>query len=332
MAGEKPYLSIIVPVYNERECLPILHEKIAEVAQDLGFAWEVIYVDDGSTDGSTDILLDLHQHGNVTVAVQRRNFGKSQALRVGFNLGRGKVLVTMDADLQDDPAEIPRLLASLDEGYDIISGWKKNRQDPLTKIIPSKIANRVTTLLSGVQLRDMNSGLKAYRAECVRNLQVYGDLHRFMPLIAHYNGFRVSEIPVAHHKRRFGHSKYGTERFVRGGLDLLTVLFLHRYGRRPLHFFGGLGLLILITGFTINLTLTVQWMRGMRPLSERPLLTLGVLLMVVGGQLITTGLLAELLVAHIQSTKNPLETVSQVHYSVDHPQLAAAREANDNAQ
>jgi glycosyltransferase involved in cell wall biosynthesis len=307
------YLSIIVPVYNEIESLKPLHERIRAAVDRLGFVWEVIFIDDGSTDGSRDVLQTLYENDPaVVVALQRRNFGKSRALAIGFDLAQGEVVMTMDADLQDDPAEIPRLLEALNEGYDIVSGWKQNRQDPLSKTIPSKIANGFTTWMSGVKLKDMNSGLKMYRADCVHSLRLYGDLHRYIPVLAHDAGFSITEIPVQHHKRQFGRSKYGPGRLLSGGLDLLTVLFLTRYSRKPLHLFGGLGATMLSVGVFINLILTIQWFVGQGPLSERPLLLLGILLMVLGVQFISLGLIAELLVSYIERNTDSLSTVLRI--------------------
>lgn len=313
-------LSVIVPVYNEVDSLTILHERISDVCEGLKLAWEVVYIDDGSSDGSRDILYDLQaKQDNVTVAVQRRNFGKSRALAVGFHLAGGDLVLTMDADLQDDPKEISRLLEKLNEGYDIVSGWKHNRQDPISKTLPSAIANFFTTRLSGVKLRDMNSGLKLYRADCVHSLNLYGDLHRYIPVLANEAGFRITEIPVQHHKRKFGKSKYGPGRLLSGGLDLMTVLFLTRYSRKPLHFFGSIGMSMITLGFAINVVLTIQWFQGLGPLSERPLLLLGILLIVVGFQLLTLGLLAELLVSYIQRNEDPLRNVSHLrkHGEID---------------
>ncbi len=300
-------LSVVVPAYNEAESLPLLHERLCAAVEPLGLRWEVIYVDDGSTDGTRDVLRRLAETDpRVVVAEQRRNSGKSLALNTGFALAQGAVVVTMDADLQDDPNEIPNLLAKLDEGYDVVSGWKKQRQDPLSKRVPSWIANHVTAWITGLRLHDMNCGLKAYRAECVRELHLYGDLHRYIPILAHYHGFRVTEISVVHHRRRFGRSKYGLGRLLRGGLDLLTVLFLNNFRYRPLHLFGGAGLILLLSGFIINAYLSIEWLQGMRPLSQRPLLTLGVLLMLMGVQLGTIGLLAELVVSVVQRQEDPL--------------------------
>lgn len=306
-------ISLIVPVYNEKESLPLLQDKINTAMTALGLSWELIYIDDGSTDGSTQVLRDLQtQADNITLAVMRRNRGKSQALYTGFALAQGEIILTMDSDLQDEPEEIKNLLARLNEGYDVAVGWKKERHDPITKRFPSWIANRATRLATGVHLHDMNSGLKAIRADVVHQIHVYGDLHRYIPIIAYYEGFKVTEIPVVHHPRQFGHSKFGVGRLIRGGLDLLTVVFLNNYRYRPSHLFGAVGGVLFSLGFLINLYLTIEWFRGVRPIGDRPLLTLGVLLMVIGVQLITTGLLAELLVSYIQSREDPLSPVRQI--------------------
>ena len=278
-------------------------------------------MDDGSTDGTRAALRALQAaDSHVVVAEQRRNSGKSLALNTGFALARGAIIITMDADLQDEPGEIPNLLAKLDEGYDVVSGWKHERQDPLSKRVPSWIANHVTAWITGLRLHDMNCGLKARVDEAVRELHLYGDLHRYIPILAHYNGFRVTEIPVVHHKRRFGRSKYGPGRLLRGGLDLLTVLFLNNFRYRPLHLFGGTGLLLLLAGFFVNAYLSIEWFQGMRPLSQRPLLTLGVLLMLMGVQLGTIGLVAELLVSVVQRQEDPLRITRAVLRTPDAPQ------------
>lgn len=309
-----PELSVIIPVYNEKESLPVLYDRLLAVLDDLGMRWEIVFVDDGSRDGSSQVLKDLQQQDDrLVVVAQRRNFGKSLALAAGFEVAQGEILITMDADLQDEPAEIPTLLAKLNEGYDVVTGWKKHRQDPLSKRIPSRIANRTTALMTGLNLNDMNSGFKVYRRDCIQRITLYGDLHRYVPVLAHYAGFRVTEVPVVHHKRQFGKSKYGMGRLLRGGLDLMTVLFLNQYGRRPLHLFGSTGGLMLLAGFVINLWLTMEWIGGARNLSNRPLLILGVLLMLMGIQLLTMGLLAELLVSFIQRSEHPLNTVAHIY-------------------
>ncbi|MCI0713214.1 MAG: glycosyltransferase family 2 protein [Chloroflexi bacterium] len=306
-------ISLIVPVYNEKESLPLLQDKIRAAMDALGLTWELLYIDDGSTDGSTQVLRDLQaQADNITLAIMRRNRGKSQALHTGFALAQGAIVITMDSDLQDEPEEIKNLLARLNEGYDVVVGWKKERRDPITKRLPSWVANRATRLATGLHLHDMNSGLKAIRADVVQQINIYGDLHRYIPIIAYYEGFKVTEIAVVHHPRQFGRSKFGTGRLLRGGLDLLTVVFLNNYRYRPSHLFGAVGGVLFSLGFFINLYLTVEWFRGVRPIGDRPLLTLGVLLMVIGVQLITTGLLAELLVSYIQTREDPLSPVRQI--------------------
>src|SRR5207302_9611538 len=241
--------------------------------------------------GSFAALTRLHNlHDNVRVVRLRRNFGKAAALAAGFANAEGDVVVTIDADLQDDPAEIPRLLAKLDEGFDLVSGWKMHRRDPLSRRMLSRIFNRVTSLFSGVRMHDLNCGLKAYRAEVVHGLRLYGELHRFIPVLAQYRGFRVAELPVNHRARERGRSRYGVERYIRGFLDLLTVSFIGRYQHRPLHLFGGLGLVLGLIGFAILIYLTVVKALG-HAIGERPLLTLGVLLVVVGLQFFSLGLI-----------------------------------------
>ncbi len=263
-----------------------------------GRSWEVVFVDDGSTDGTFSALTRLHATAdNVRIVRLRRNFGKAAALQAGFEEARGDVVVTIDGDLQDDPAEIPRLLAKLDEGFDLVSGWKTKRRDPLSRRIPSRIFNAVSGRLSGLRLHDLNCGLKAYRAEVLHGLRIYGELHRFVPVLAHYRGFRVAEVPVNHRPREHGRSRYGMERYVRGFLDLLTVTFMGRYRHRPLHLFGGLGLVLSLLGGVVLAYLTVLKLAG-QAIGHRPLLTLGVLLVVVGIQLLSLGLLSELITSH----------------------------------
>ena len=291
-------ISIVVPVHNEEDNVGPLLAELSEALQPTAQAWEAIFVDDGSTDGTFAALTRIHAaHRNVRVVRLRRNFGKAAALAAGFAEASGDVIVTIDGDLQDDPAEIPRLLAKLDEGFDLVSGWKTKRQDPWTRRIPSKIFNRVTGLVSGIRLHDMNSGFKAYRPEVVRGLRLYGELHRYIPVIAHYRGFRVAELPVNHRPRTHGRSRYGVERYMRGFLDLLTVTFMGRYRNRPLHLFGGLGLLLLGGGTAVLVYLTVLKIGG-SAIGQRPLLLLGVLLIVVGMQFLSLGLLSELITSH----------------------------------
>jgi glycosyltransferase involved in cell wall biosynthesis len=292
----RPEISIVAPLFNEESTVGRLYDEIANALE--GRRWEIVYVDDGSTDGSHRLLAQLHaDHSNVRIVRLRRNFGKAAALSAGFDVVRGSVIVTIDADLQDDPTEIPNLLAKLDDGYDLVSGWKCDRQDPFARRMVSRVYNRVTGLVTGVDLHDMNCGLKAYRAEVLESVRVYGDLHRFVPVLAHQLGFRIGEISVNHRPRLVGKSRYGLERYTRGFFDLLTVAYLGRYRYRPLHFFGGIGLVLGSVGFVILLYLTAIKIGG-AGIGGRPLLMLGVLLFVVGVQFFSLGLVGELLTSH----------------------------------
>jgi len=289
-------VSVIIPLYNEAESLLELHHQLTHTLQKNGLDYEVIFVDDGSTDTSGDVVEELCQQDENCKLIQfRRNYGKSAALAAGFQAASGNRIVTMDADLQDDPEEIPRLLNKLDEGYDLVSGWKKDRHDPLIKRQTSKVYNFFTALFSGIHLHDFNCGLKAYRWQVIRSLNVYGDMHRYLPVIAHGNGFRVTELPVVHHARKFGRSKFGAARFFRGAFDLLTITFLTRYKKRPLHLFGSLGLFTSIAGAIILIVLAYQRIFYHQFLSNRPMLFLGVLLIIVGIQFFSIGLLGEML-------------------------------------
>lgn len=291
-----PYLSIVVPLFNEDESLLELHAEITKACTALGRDYEIIFVDDGSRDRSLDVLKQLsRQDIRVRVISFRRNFGKSAALATGFRAVRGTFVVTMDADLQDDPAEIPELLALLEQGHDLVSGWKKKRYDPITKTLPSKFFNWVTSTLSGIRLHDFNCGLKAYRREVTQDIPVYGELHRFLPVLAFKMGYRITEKPVQHRARKFGVTKFGMSRFVNGFFDLLTVLFISGFNRAPLHLFGSVGMMCTMVGFAINLYLAVGWFAGVW-IGNRPLLFLGVLLMVIGVQFFSFGLIAEMMV------------------------------------
>jgi glycosyltransferase involved in cell wall biosynthesis len=290
-------ISVVVPVHNEERSVALLYDELRSALEPLQTQWEAIFVDDGSTDGSFAALTRLHNDAdNVRVVRLRRNFGKATALRAGFDQARGDTVVTIDGDLQDDPAEIPRLLAKLDEGFDLVSGWKTRRRDPLSRRVLSRIFNRVTGAFSGVHLHDMNCGLKAYRAEVVHGLRLYGELHRFIPVLAHYRGFRIAELPVNHRPREHGRSRYGVERYLRGFLDLLTVSFIGRYRHRP-HLFGGLGLILGAFGTAILIYLTVLKALG-NAIGTRPLLMLGVLLVVIGMQFFSLGLISEMITSH----------------------------------
>jgi glycosyltransferase involved in cell wall biosynthesis len=288
-------ISVVVPVHNEERSVALLLDELDSALQPLATPWEAIFVDDGSTDGSYAALTRLHAaRDDVTIVRLRRNFGKAAALGAGFAHARGDVIVTIDGDLQDDPAEIPRLLVKLEEGFDLVSGWKTRRRDPLRRRLLSRVFNTVVGWVSGVRLHDMNCGLKAYRAEVARGLRLYGELHRFVPVLAHHRGYRIAELPVNHRPREHGRSRYGLERYLRGFLDLLTVAFIGRYRHRPLHLFGGLGLALSLAGTGILVYLTVVKITG-HAIGGRPLLILGVLLVVVGLQVFSLGLITELI-------------------------------------
>jgi glycosyltransferase involved in cell wall biosynthesis len=292
-------VSAVLPVLDEVESLGVLHRELTEVLERLGRPYEILFVDDGSRDGSFERIEKLRIENPRVRGVQlRRNFGKAAALAVGFREAQGDVIVTLDADLQDDPAEVPKLLARLEDGFDLVSGWKQERQDPWSKTWPSRLFNWVTGFLTGIRLHDFNSGFKIYRREVVEELRLYGELHRFIPALAAWRGFQVAEVPVRHRPRQHGRSKFGSARFWRGFLDLLTVLFLTRYTRRPLHLFGGLGLIAWTVGFTVNAYLTGIWLSGAQPIGTRPLLAFGVLSMLVGVQFFAVGLLSELVLSY----------------------------------
>lgn len=293
----EPEISVVIPALNERESLPRLHQELTEVLAALGKRYEIIIVDDGSTDGTTEFGRELVQRDpGVTHIEMRRCFGKAMALQTGFRAARGDIIFTMDADLQDDPKEIPRFLDMLAQGYDVVSGWKEKRHDPIGKTLPSKLFNYVTSRLSGLHLNDFNCGFKAYRREVIEDLDVYGELYRYIPVVVHAKGFRVGELPVAHRPREHGVSKYGLERFIRGPMDLLTILFLVTFRKRPLHLFGNIGLVVGSLGVAIDIYLVVQWFMG-RGIGARPLLMLGTLLIIVGIQMLFFGLLGEMIAA-----------------------------------
>ena len=291
-------MSIVVPLLNEEATLAPLYAEVSEALADLDMDWELVYVDDGSTDGSYRQLVWLHNAcDNVRVVRLRRNFGKAAALAAGVEAAEGEIIVTMDADLQDDPAEIPKLIAQLDAGYDIVSGWKQDRRDPAFRRFVSRIYNGTSRLVTGIDLHDMNCGLKAYRAEVFDNVRLYGERHRFVPVLAHHLGYRVTELPVNHRPRLNGTSRFGIERYLRSPFDLLTIVFLGRYRHRPLHLFGGVGAASSLAGVVILLWLTVEKIGG-AGIGGRPLLLLGVLLVVVGVQFLSIGLIGEMLTSH----------------------------------
>ncbi|MBN1339468.1 MAG: glycosyltransferase family 2 protein [Bacteroidales bacterium] len=292
-------VSLVIPLLNEEESLPELSGWIADVAGSEKLTWEIIFVDDGSTDRSWEVITRLAgKIPNIKGIRLRRNYGKSAALSKGFEMAEGDVVITMDADLQDSPDEIPELYRMIRlDGYDLVSGWKKNRYDPITKTLPSRFFNRTTRMFSGIKLHDFNCGLKAYRREVIKSIEVYGEMHRYIPVIAKQAGFsNIAEKVVMHRKRKYGHTKFGMERLMKGYLDLLSILFITRFGKRPMHFFGAIGTLIFILGFGIAGFLTAEkYFYSVYKMTERPLFYLGLLCMVLGTQLFLTGFLAEMI-------------------------------------
>ncbi|MEW4528809.1 glycosyltransferase family 2 protein [Maioricimonas sp. JC845] len=299
-------LSIIVPVLNESESLVELHRQIVASCTAGEIPFEIIFVDDGSTDGSWNVIQNLAEEDERVFGIRfRRNFGKAAALTAGMRAIRGDLVMTMDADLQDDPAEIPKFLERLDEGYDVVNGWKERRLDPWHKVYPSKVFNGMVGYLTGLHLHDHNCGLKLFRAEVAGELRLYGEMHRFVPVLAFARGFRVTEVPVHHRPREFGHSKYGVRRFLRGFLDLLTVKFLIGFGQRPQHALGAMGLFFFAIGMLGLGYLSLLWVLmnvfGVfepAPIGSRPLLAYSVASTLLGAQALSLGLLAELIVAN----------------------------------
>jgi len=290
-------ISVVIPCYNEQESLPELFEKLEAAMRDMKCDYEYIFVDDGSTDRTVAVLRTLREKSpRVNIVSFRRNQGKSAALNVGFHAAEGDYVVTIDADLQDDPAEIPALMRKIEAGADLVSGWKANRQDPLSKTLPSRIFNRVTRMATGLKLHDFNCGLKMYRRDVTESIHVYGELHRFIPALAAWEGFRVDEVPVKHYKRKYGHSKYGARRFLNGFFDLMTTMFVTRRALNPLHFFGRIAVILFVLGIAPQLVFLVEWMMG-KGLHVRPIMLLGFVLVIVAIQILSIGLLAELISA-----------------------------------
>ncbi len=292
-------ISIVVPLLNEEESLPELAEWIRQVMDTHHYSYEIIFVDDGSRDHSWPVIQDIRRHDPHVKGIKfRRNYGKAAALNVGFNKAEGEVVFTMDADLQDSPEEIPEMYRMIrEEGFDLVSGWKKKRQDPLTKTIPTKFYNWSARRVSGIKLHDFNCGLKAYRNSLVKSIEVYGEMHRYIPFLAKWAGFsKIGEKIVHHQKRKFGRTKYGIDRFYKGYLDLLTISFTARFGKRPMHFFGLWGTLIFFIGFIIAgyLAYAKFFMQEFK-MTDRPLFYFGILAMILGTQLFVAGFLGELI-------------------------------------
>jgi glycosyltransferase involved in cell wall biosynthesis len=300
-------ISVVIPVFNEEESLPELTNWISRVMSDQGFSYEVILVNDGSSDGSWEVIQNLAKKSSALKGINfTRNYGKSAALDAGFNKASGEVVITMDADLQDSPEEIPDLYRMITEdGFDVVSGWKKERHDPISKTIPSRFFNGVTRWISGIDLHDFNCGLKAYRLKVVKNIQIYGEMHRYIPLLAKWNGFgKIGEKVVQHQSRKYGYSKFGMERFLNGFLDLISVSFVHRYKKKPMHFFGLLGSLSFVTGFLITCWLIFEKIYGLskglkvREIVDQPLFFLALVALIIGIQLFVTGFIAELMTSN----------------------------------
>jgi len=298
------HLSVVVPLYNEKESLPELSVWIEKVMHQHQFDYEIIFVDDGSNDGSWEIIQELSkQNPNIKGISFRRNYGKSAALNVGFEHACGDVVITMDADLQDNPEEIPELYRMITEDkFDLVSGWKKKRYDPLSKTIPTKIFNWATRKLSGIELHDFNCGLKAYRKEVVKNIEVYGEMHRYIPVIAKWAGFKkIGEKVVQHQARKYGTTKFGLERFINGFLDLLSITFVSRFGKKPMHFFGLLGSIMFFIGFLFTLWMGIHklWAQAngirLRLITDDPLFYIALVLVILGTQLFLAGFLAEMI-------------------------------------
>ena len=312
-----PELSIVIPVFEEEESLQELHNWISRVMKTHGFSYEVIFIDDGSTDGSWNVIASLSESNpNVKGLKFNRNYGKSAALQTGFRSAQGDVIITLDADLQDSPEEIPALYRMIkEEGFQLVSGWKKKRNDPMTKKIPSRFFNAVARMISGIHIHDFNCGLKAYQSQVVRHITVYGEMHRYIPMIAKWSGFRkIGEKEVVHHKRKYGRTKFGFERYMRGFLDLLTITFVGRFALRPMHFFGTLGVLSFLVGFAF--TVKIFWDKIdsvyfskiplKRDIAEQPIFYLALVAVIIGVQLFVTGFLAELITRQSLSKKDYL--------------------------
>lgn len=296
MAKSTVKISIVVPLFNEEESLVELHQQLSKAVCSLEKPIEFLFIDDGSTDNSMQVLSELHNKDPQVRVVQfRRNYGKSAALALGFKEARGEFIVTLDADLQDEPYEIPNLVKKLEEGFDLVSGWKKIRKDPFIKKSTSKLFNFVTRKMTGLGIHDMNCGLKAYRREVTETVNVYGQLHRFLPVLAQWQGFKVGEVVVKHNPRKYGRTKFGASRFIAGFFDLVTVLFITRYTKRPLHLFGLIGLVSFAVGVGISAYLAVERLLLGKYLSDRPLLFLGILAIIVGVQFVSIGLLGEMI-------------------------------------
>lgn len=313
--GAGPIISVVVPIYNERDTLRSLTDAVVVSLSKVGMPYEVLLVDDGSTDDTKELLHELCGIYPAVRAIRlRRNFGQTAAMAAGFDHARGTIIIAMDGDLQNDPEDIPRLLMKLEEGYDIVNGWRQARQDDLiTKVIPSRIANWLIGLVTGVRLHDYGCSLKAYRSDVIKNIPLYGDLHRFIPALANIYGAKITEIPVMHHPRRYGKSKYTLSKTFRVLMDLIFVSFLKTFAQRPFHIFGWSGLVLFSAGFIIDGYLAVQKLMWGISLSNRPLLFLGVLLIIAGLQIFSLGILAEIQIrTYHESQGKPIYAIKEI--------------------
>jgi len=303
-----PFISVVIPVYNEEESLQQLCSELFLVMESFS-SWEIIFIDDGSTDSSYSVLKKIVDDNSRVSAIRFfKNFGKADALSEGFKHTKGDIIITLDSDLQDDPVEIPNLVEKIQEDWDLVSGWKKSRQDPLSKRIPSRLFNFVTRLFTGIKIHDFNCGLKAYQRKVINAIDIYGGLHRYIPAIAGQKGFSVTEIEVQHRPREFGKTKYGGNRLFHGFFDLFTMLFTNKYFNRPLHFFGFIGLIIFMGGLIISIYLTVGWFQGIY-IGNRPIFFLGILLLIVGIQFFSIGLLGELFIKNTAQSEKKVRSI-----------------------
>ncbi|MAX13138.1 MAG: glycosyltransferase [Candidatus Marinimicrobia bacterium] len=312
-------MSVVIPVFNEEESIRPLYSKIINELE--SFDAEIIFINDGSSDKTRKNILEIIESDNNVFMIDfMRNFGKAAGLSEAFKIANGDIIVTIDGDLQDDPSEIGTLISKINSGWDLVSGWKKDRKDPIMKILASRLFNMITRLKTGIKIHDFNCGLKAYKRNVVKTIKIYGHLHRFIPVLAHFEGFRVTEVKVNHFQREFGHSKYGKSRFFHGFYDFLTIVFLEKYLNRPMHFFGRFGLLFCLSGFLINLYLAVQWIYFRVSPADfdgdytiiRPLFFLGILLIVVGIQFFSTGFIGEMIVRKTErSSPGSMQIISK---------------------
>lgn len=312
MTDTKLDISFVIPAYNEEDSIPVLYKEIVSEMKRIKRSYEIIFIDDGSRDKTFEVCKNLRtKDSKVKIVKLRGNWGKAVGMQVGFDLSKGNIVFTLDADLQDNPKEIPRFIEKLRKGYDLVVGWKKERHDPPSKLISTKLFNSAVRKTTGLDIHDVNCGFKAYRREVIESIQFYGDLFRLIPVIAHRENFKVGEIVVEHRARKYGKSKYGFERGVKGALDLLTVFFLTGYSKKPGHFFGGLGLLSFGTGFLIGLYITYLRVTTGSIQFRHPLLFFGMLLMIIGVQLITTGLIAEMIL-NLNPSKDHSKKIAKI--------------------